>query len=129
VYNIFDDVTARAKVQKFPEGEKQVVWTGDLPDGFTNVLSGVDKDGKPVKLKPLVRSNGAKYFEIAPSPFYLNDKGSRYSAAEIDNAFKSQSKFKNKDEFLAELDRKGFKQQKELIGANGRGTAQSTVEA
>jgi hypothetical protein len=113
----------------FQEGKADVVWVGDLPKGFTQVLSGVDKDGKPIQLKPLKRANGAEYFKVAPSPFYISPAGNRYSETEIKKAYESQSKFTNYQDFLDNLNGKGYKQDTELIGANGRGTAQSTIQA
>jgi hypothetical protein len=135
VQNIFDDVVARSKKVPFKDGTADVVWVGDLPKGFSQVLSGVDKDGKPIALKPLKRANGAEYFQVAPSSFYISPAGKRYSDTEIKNAFSHQNKFKTYQEFIDYLGKgadeggAGYKRDTELIGANGRGTAQSTIQA
>lgn len=131
IYNIFNDVVARSKNYNFggKEGEKSIVWVGDLPKGFTQVLAGIDKDGKPIALKPLKRSNGAEYFEVSKSPYYISGTGKRYSESEIRNAYASQSKFTSYEEFLADMNEKGFKQETELVGSNGRGTSQATIQA
>lgn len=127
--NIFDDVVARATKYNFQEGEKTVVWVGHLPKGFSQVLAGVDKEGKPIPLAPLKRNNGAQYFEVSKSPYYISSTGRRYSDAEIKNAYASQSKFTSYEDFIADMEEKGMRQEVELIGANGRGTAQSTIQA
>jgi hypothetical protein len=130
VQNIFDDVLSRTKTFNFEEGKQDVVWVGDLPKGFTQVLSGVDKEGKPISLKPLKRKNGAEYFRVEKSPFYVNpNTGSRFSEAEIKRAYEQQSKFSNYQDFLNNLNNQGFKQDTELVGANGRGTSQATIQA
>jgi hypothetical protein len=129
VQNIFNDVVARAKTYEFQEGKQDVVWVGDLPKGFTQVLSGVDKKGEPIQLKPLKRSNGAEYFKVGKSSFFVSANGSRYSDAEIKKAYDQQSQFSNYQDFLDNLVEKGYKQDVELIGSNGRGTAQSTIQA
>lgn len=129
ITNIFDDVLARTKTMNFKgEGDKEVVWVGDLPQGFSQVLSGVNKKGEPIALKPLKRSNGAEYFEVGKSSFYISPTGKRYSEAQIQNDFKKQDKYPTLEAFKSYLDEVGFKQDKELIGANGRGTSQSTIQ-
>jgi hypothetical protein len=140
VYNIFDDVVARAELQNFQSKdkdgkpikneEKNVVFFGKVPDGFGEVLSGVDADGKPIPIEWKKTSSGAKYLDVVKSDFYINQgSGRRYSKAEIQNAYRSQSQFKTFDQFLKHMEGKGLKQQVELEGTNGRATAQSTIQA
>lgn len=143
VYNIFDDVLARSKKANITVSgtgksgnaasnttQQDIVLAADMPPGFQQVLGGVDKDGKPVKVKPLKDSHGVEYYIKGKSSFLTNASGVRFSEATIVDAFNKQSDFHTFDEFKKHLlDDMKYTQDDELQGLGGTATAQSTVEA
>lgn len=146
VSNIFDDITARTKRIQETQADgktvvdKDIVWVGDLPEGYTKVLSGVDKDGKPIKLKPLTYPTSkkdaagnpimAEYYEVTKTPYLISGKtGLRYTEISIKDAYDQQSQFTNLKDFRDFIIKKNeLKGETQLQGANGTSTAESTIQ-
>jgi hypothetical protein len=138
VYNIFDDVVARASrvtvynADGTAKGDSEFVYTKDIPEGFAQVLSGVDGKGQPIELEPFDDKDhkGGAGFRVVKSPYMINKSdGSRFSEAEIAKAYEKQKVFKTYEEFVNNMKTKGYAHEIELEGKNGRATAQSTIQA
>lgn len=96
-------------------GESDLVWAKDLPKGYRNI-SGLDKDGKPIELKPLKKGT-VEYYQTRYKGTDGKDVGKDFLKEKYD-LYKGSGGSGSYKDYLKELIKNGVINM-EVMGENG----------
>lgn len=112
-------------------GKRDFIYHKDLPEGHT-YMNGVDKDGKPIQLKPLIKTyaNGQKttYYNLKYNNGMTGEPMTKEFLVEQYNANKKAGYKGGYNAYVKQLISEG-KVDLEVIGANGTANVGSALEA
>jgi len=123
VMGIWPKIIGKVKTAKSGTGsDVDVVWSGDLPSGYKNI-NGLDKDGKPMPLKPFKNKQGQEYFTNK----YYDANGGEIDLRAQYNEYKAAGGRGSYDDLRNKLLKSGNVNM-EMQGSNGTADFNSAME-